>query len=252
MLHRQHHGGTIAAEILREPGVATEPRHPRRPAGARWSAATRSGFQPGLRKSQSFTRSRGHMRPSSRLTRSTHGSGFAVWPSMTTLVAFLFVIGVIVLVHELGHFVVARRCGVRVEVFSIGFGPKLLTFRRHETDYCVSAIPLGGYIKMAGERPGAPLGDDGFLSKSKWQRCQILAAGPAMNLLLAATVVAAIAISGIENPMSDGGPAVVGQVIPGSPAARAGIRDGDEIVSVSGQATATWSAVDTAVAMRPN
>src|SRR5262245_23801397 len=171
---------------------------------------------------------------------------------MTTLAAFLFVIGVIVLVHELGHFVAARRCGVRVEVFSIGFGRKLLTFRRGETVYCISAIPLGGYIKMAGEHPETAPSDDGFLSKTKWQQCQILAAGPAMNLLLAAVVVAGIAISGVDHPMTDGGPAVVGAVAPGSPAARAGIREGDEIVSVSGQSTDTWSAVDSAVAMRPN
>src|SRR5262249_38935771 len=116
---------------------------------------------------------------------------------MTTLAAFLFVIGVIVLVHELGHFVAARRCGVRVEGFSSGFGPKLLTFRSGETAYCISAIPLGGYIKMAGERPETAPSGDGFLSKSKWQQCQILAAGPAMNLLLAAAVVAGIAISGV-------------------------------------------------------
>ncbi|MBI4266161.1 MAG: site-2 protease family protein, partial [Acidobacteria bacterium] len=87
---------------------------------------------------------------------------------MTTLLAFLFVLGVLVFVHELGHFLVARRLGVRVLTFSLGFGPKLLKVRRGDTVYCVSAIPLGGYVKMAGENPDeARTGrDDEFLSKS--------------------------------------------------------------------------------------
>ena len=95
---------------------------------------------------------------------------------MQTLLAFSFVLGVLVFVHELGHFLLARWHGVRVITFSLGFGPKLLSFKRGDTEYCLSAIPLGGYVKMAGENPedqpqGAP---DEFLSKSKWQRFQIL------------------------------------------------------------------------------
>ena len=72
---------------------------------------------------------------------------------MTSILAFVFVLGVLIFVHELGHFLVARRIGVRVLTFSLGFGPKLLTFTRGDTEYCVSAIPLGGYVKMAGENP---------------------------------------------------------------------------------------------------
>ena len=170
---------------------------------------------------------------------------------MTTLVAFLFVIGVIVFVHELGHFLMARRWGVRVEVFSLGFGPRLLTVRRHGTDYCISAIPLGGYVKMAGERSGASTAADEFLSKTKWQRCQILAAGPFMNLVLAAVIIAGVAFFGIDAAFLQRAPAVVDSVVPGSPAERAGIRTGDQIVSVAGQATATWDAVDAAIGMRP-
>src|SRR5258705_12948392 len=111
---------------------------------------------------------------------------------VTTILAFLFVLGVLVFVHELGHFVAARRIGVRVLTFSLGFGPKLLTTRRGDTEYAISAIPLGGYVKMAGEslddpRSGAP---DEFPSKTKWQRFQGLITGPAMNILLAVIVMA--------------------------------------------------------------
>ena len=110
--------------------------------------------------------------------------------SLFTVVVFLFVISVLVFVHELGHFLAARRVGVRVLTFSIGFGPKLLKFTRGDTEYCVSAIPLGGYVKMAGEQPdddrtGA---DDEFLSKNKWERFQILIMGPAMNFIFAIVV----------------------------------------------------------------
>ena len=113
---------------------------------------------------------------------------------MTTLLAFLFVLGVLVFIHELGHFLLARYNGVKVLTFSLGFGPKILKFQRGDTEYCISIIPLGGYVKMAGENPDdAKTGaDDEFLSKSKWQRFQILIAGPAMNLLLAVVLVAVV------------------------------------------------------------
>src|SRR5215211_5952694 len=98
---------------------------------------------------------------------------------MTTLLSFLFVLGVLIFVHELGHFLMTRRIGVRVLTFSLGFGPKLISLTRGDTEYCISAIPLGGYVKMAGEtaedtRTGAP---DEFLSKTKWQRFQVLVMG---------------------------------------------------------------------------
>jgi regulator of sigma E protease len=171
---------------------------------------------------------------------------------MTTIVAFLFVIGVIVFVHELGHFLMARYHGVRVEVFSLGFGPKLVTLHHRGTDYCVSAIPLGGYVKMAGERVGTVGAADEFLSKTKWQRCQILAAGPAMNLILAAVIVAAAAVIGMDAPLYDRAPAVVGAVVHDSPAAQAGLSRGDEILRVSGQSTPTWDSVEGAIGMRPH
>jgi regulator of sigma E protease len=171
---------------------------------------------------------------------------------MTTIAAFLLVISLIVLVHELGHYAMARYFGVRIEVFSIGLGPKLLTMRRRGTDYCLGAIPLGGYVKMAGERFSLEKTGDEFLSKNKWQRGLILVAGPAMNLILAAVIIAGVAITGFDTLSLYGAPATVGSVIPGSPAERAGIAAGDQIVSVAGQSTTTWESVEAAIGMRPD
>src|SRR6476661_5263042 len=125
--------------------------------------------------------------------RPAHSSGARI-ERVTTILAFLFVLGVLVFVHELGHFVAARRIGVRVLTFSLGFGPKLISTKRGDTEYAISAIPLGGYVKMAGEsvddpRSGAP---DEFLSKSKWQRFQVLIMGPVMNILLAVVVLTVV------------------------------------------------------------
>ena len=172
---------------------------------------------------------------------------------MTTILAFLFVLGVLVFVHELGHFLAARRVGVRVLTFSLGFGPKLLTARRGDTEYCISAIPLGGYVKMAGEtaedaRSGA---DDEFLSKTKWQRFQVLIMGPVMNLVLAVVVLAVVLGQGAEIPAYLDEPAVVGSVLPESPAEGAGIQPGDRIVAVAGDRIDTWDDLEYSVGTRP-
>ena len=164
---------------------------------------------------------------------------------MTTLLAFLFVLGVLVFVHELGHFLMARRLGVRVLTFSLGFGPKILKATRGDTEYCVSAIPLGGYVKMAGEhgeedRAGAP---DEFMSKSKWERFLVLIMGPAMNLVLAVIVMWLVLYQGAEEPAYEVEPPVVGRVVDDSPAAEAGIAVGERIVSVAGRAVDTWNAL---------
>ncbi len=131
---------------------------------------------------------------------------------MTTLLAFLFVLGVLVFIHELGHFLLARWNGVRVLTFSLGFGPKLLKVQRGDTEYCISAIPLGGYVKMAGENPDDPQtgADDEFLAKSKWQRFQILIAGPVMNILLAVVLLAVVLMQGADVLAYLDRPAVVG------------------------------------------
>jgi regulator of sigma E protease len=172
---------------------------------------------------------------------------------VTTILAFLFVLGVLVFVHELGHFLAARRIGVRVLTFSLGFGPKLLTMRRGDTEYCISAVPLGGYVKMAGEtaedpRSGAP---DEFLSKTKWQRFQVLIMGPVMNLVLAVLVLAIVFGQGAERAVYLEQPPVVGSVAEGSAAAQAGIRRGDRIVNVAGEDVSTWRDLDFSIGTRP-
>jgi regulator of sigma E protease len=172
---------------------------------------------------------------------------------LTTLAAFLFVLGVLVFIHELGHFLLARWNGVRVLTFSLGFGPKLLKVQRGDTEYCISVIPLGGYVKMAGENPEDPQtgASDEFLSKSKWQRFQILIAGPVMNIALAVVLLAVILMQGADVLAYLDRPAVVGAVQPGSPAERAGIVPGDTIIKFGTADVRTWEHLDMSVAARP-
>ena len=172
---------------------------------------------------------------------------------MTTLLAFAFVLGVLVFVHELGHFMAARWNGVRVLTFSIGFGPRIFGFRRGDTEYVLSIIPLGGFVKMAGESPDDPRAGqpDEFMSKSKWQRFQILIMGPAMNLLLAVVVMAVVLMQGASTPSYLRKPALVGVVNAESPAAVAGVQPGDLITRLGSAEVATWEQLELAVAARP-
>ncbi len=172
---------------------------------------------------------------------------------MTTLLAFAFVLGVLVFVHELGHFMAARWNGVRVLTFSIGFGPRIFGFRRGDTEYVLSIIPLGGFVKMAGESPDDPRAGqpDEFMSKSKWQRFQILIMGPAMNLLLAVVVMAVVLMQGASTPSYLRKPALVGVVNAESPAAVAGVQPGDIITRLGSAEVATWEQLELAVAARP-
>jgi regulator of sigma E protease len=160
----------------------------------------------------------------------------------TSALAFLFVLGVLIFVHELGHFLMARRIGVRVLTFSLGFGPKLLNIKRGGTEYCISAIPLGGYVKMAGENPednrtGA---SDEFLSKGKWQRFQVLVMGPIMNLVLALVVMTVVLYQGALVPAYEQQPVDIGGFSDGSIAAKAGLKAGDRVVTVDGKPVETW------------
>jgi len=174
-----------------------------------------------------------------------------------TVVSFVVVIGVLILIHELGHFFVARWTGVGVERFSVGFGPVLFRWRGKETEYCLSAIPMGGYVKMMGEENplegGGTQGFDpakAFALKALWARFLIVFAGPGMNLVLAAVIFAAV-LATVGRPVW---PAVVGRVTPGSPSATAGLATGDTIVAVNGHPIAYWEDFDhalTASAGRP-
>jgi regulator of sigma E protease len=172
----------------------------------------------------------------------------------TAIVAVAAVLGVMILVHEWGHYAAAKFLGVRVEVFSIGFGKRLLGFKRGDTDYRISAIPLGGYVKMSGENPmDERTGDPGeFMSHPRWHRFLIAIAGPAMNILLAIGLLAGVYMVHFEYPVYLDQPATVAWVKPGSPAANAGIQAGDRIVRVDGVEVPTWEQLEPKIYLSPN
>lgn len=147
--------------------------------------------------------------------------------------------GLLIFVHELGHFLLAKRVGVRVLKFSLGFGPVLFGFRRREddTEYVVSAIPLGGYVKMAGENPGEDREGkpDEFPSRSVGERARVLVAGPAMNLLLAVPLSIVMYMIGIDRPAPR-----INEVVPGAPAWEAGLKRGDVVREFDGEEVETW------------
>jgi len=172
---------------------------------------------------------------------------------MNTLIGIFLVLGVMVLVHEWGHFVVARLFNVRVDVFSIGFGPRLFGFKRGATDYRVSVIPLGGYVRMAGQDLSevdsggvAPTGaPDELMSKPRWQRALISFAGPAVNLVLPILLLAGFyIIKGYPYPAYLDKPMVVTSLPKTSPLALAGVTDGDKVVAINDVPVPSWSKVD--------
>ncbi|HKW97109.1 MAG TPA: RIP metalloprotease RseP [Bryobacteraceae bacterium] len=154
----------------------------------------------------------------------------------------LVLIGVMILIHEAGHYWVARWFDVRVEVFSFGFGPRLFGFRKGETDFRFSAILFGGYVKMTGEQIGDENADDprGFLAKPRWQRLLIAFAGPIMNVILAVALLTGLFMVKYEKLPESAMRAVIGHVLKDSPAAKAGIEAGDLIVRFGGRANPTW------------
>ncbi len=161
---------------------------------------------------------------------------------LTSMIAVAVVLGIMILVHEWGHFMAAKLFRVRVEIFSIGFGPRLWGRRRGPTDYRVSALPLGGYVKMAGDNPaeerrGEP---DEFLSKPRWQRVVIAAAGPAMNIVMAVALMTGLLMTGTSRHIYVDKPVVAAGVLRDSPAEKAGIRAGDRIVEFHGIKDPTW------------
>lgn len=154
----------------------------------------------------------------------------------------LVLIGVMILIHELGHFWAARYFDVRVDAFSFGFGPRLFGFRKGETDYRFSLILFGGYVKMAGEQPGDENANDprGFLGKPRWQRLIIAFAGPFMNVVLAVALLTGLYMVKYQKILDADNGAVIGSVAPDTPAAKAGIQDGDKIVGLEGHRDPTW------------
>ncbi len=156
------------------------------------------------------------------------------------VLAFVFALGVIIAVHELGHLLVAKLFDVRVTAFSLGFGPRLWGFRRGETDYRLSAVPLGGYVKLGGEQPEEATGDPReFLSKPRWQRILVYVAGPAMNVLLAILLIAVVFMVGIES-MDLSVPPNVGFIAEESSAAASELQVGDRIVRVGEREIDDW------------
>jgi regulator of sigma E protease len=176
-------------------------------------------------------------------------SGFFI-----AVLAVAVVLGFMILIHEFGHYAVAKLLGVRVEVFSIGFGKRLLGFRRGDTDYRISAIPLGGYVKMSGENPmDERTGDPGeFLSHPRWHRFLIAIAGPSMNILLAIGLLTFVYMVHYEYPAVLDEPALIGWVLPDTPASKAGIQIGDRITRLDGIENPTWKQVDPKEALSPN
>jgi regulator of sigma E protease len=154
--------------------------------------------------------------------------------AVISIIGFIVVLGFLIFAHESGHFMFAKLFRVRVLTFSFGFGKRLFGFRKGDTDYRVSLIPLGGYVRMAGDSPeeNVPGNPDEFLSKPKWQRFLILFAGPAMNVLIAILFIAGLAMAGTEQLVTK---PVIDEVSPGKAAAKAGLQPGDRFLQINNE-----------------
>ncbi len=172
---------------------------------------------------------------------------------LTSLIAVVAVLGFMILIHEFGHYAVAKWLGVRVEQFAIGFGKRLVGFRKGETDYRINAIPLGGYVKMSGENPMDERTNDPreFMNHSRWHRFLIAIAGPTMNILLAIVLLTVVYMVHFEYPAVYDEPTVIGWVLRDTPAAKAGFQIGDRITRIDGVQNPTWEQVDLKEAMSP-
>ena len=171
-----------------------------------------------------------------------------------TLLAFLIVFGILVFIHEFGHFFMAKLVGIRVEVFSFGYGKRLLGFKKVQTDYRISVLPMGGYVKFLGEGifdPGRQLEPDDFMAKTRWQRFLVILMGSVMNILLAVVIVAGINMAGVAVPDYRDQRPVIGWIEPGSPAAKANLRIDDEILSINAKKVESWTDIEMAVGAKP-
>jgi regulator of sigma E protease len=173
---------------------------------------------------------------------------------LISIVAFVGILGFMILIHEFGHYATAKLLGVRVEQFAIGFGKRLVGFRKGETEYRINALPLGGYVKMSGENPAdARSGDPGeFLSHPRWHRFIIAIAGPAMNILFAIGLLTVVYTVHYEHAVFLDQPAVIASVKADSPAARVGIEPGDRIVRIEDVNNPTWEQVSFKEMLSPN
>lgn len=162
---------------------------------------------------------------------------------MATIIAWIVILGVLVAIHELGHFFVGKGFGMRVDEYSIGFGPALWKRRWGETQYALRVVPLGGYVRFAGMDQNVDHNPRDFPNRPLWQRFLVIVAGPVMNLLLA-MVLYALALGAVGVPVAT---TTVAQTLSGYPAARAGIRPGDRIVSIDGQPIRSWTALERSI-----
>ncbi len=174
---------------------------------------------------------------------------------MITLISFIIVLGVLIFIHEFGHFVVAKLSGVGVEKFSLGFGPKLVSMKIGETEYRVSVLPLGGYVKMVGESPDEEVSESdykrSFTHRPVYNRAAIVAAGPIMNLVLAAVLLPVIFMIGVKVPAYLEKKAEIGFVVPHESADKAGIKNGDIIESVDNKEIRNWEDLLSALSLKP-
>jgi regulator of sigma E protease len=167
---------------------------------------------------------------------------------VSTLLAFVFALGAIIFVHELGHFTVAKAFGMKVLTFSLGFGRRLWGFRRGETEYKIAWLPLGGYVKLSGEDATGPTDDPrDFVNRPRWQRILVYVAGPASNFVFSLVLIAGLFMVGIEVPALQSIPSEVGTVEPGSPGEAAGLVPGDRIVEIGGREVDRWHDVAFAI-----
>lgn len=175
---------------------------------------------------------------------------------MTTLISFLIVLGILVFIHELGHFIIAKLSGVGVLKFSLGFGPKIIGIKRGETEYLISALPLGGYVKMVGESTDEEVkpeeNEKSFANKPISKKAAIVVAGPLMNLILAFALLPLIYLIGIQVPVYLDKEPTVGYVPHGEAADKAGLKKSDVIQSIDGTPIKNWEGLNTAIISNPN